>query len=95
MTTTSAGTDCTAAAPRAVASIPPGHPLPEPWYAADHRALDCDLCGDVVDELWPLADYPADPDAALSPGELCVCRRCARAVRPVTRSRDTSHQPAT
>jgi hypothetical protein len=66
----------------AVATIPPGRPLPTPWYSADHDALDCELCRDVVDELWPLLDYPPDPDAALSPGELCVCRRCAEAVRP-------------
>ena len=83
-----------AGSPFAAAVLPPAHPLPEPWYSADHRGLACQLCGDDVDELWPLADYPHDPDAVLSPGELCVCRRCVEAIRPVERHHPTSHRPA-
>lgn len=74
----------------AIALLPPTAPLPEPWYATDQLALVCDLCLTVVDELWPLTDYPADPAADLPPGELCVCRRCAEAVRPTHRHRRTS-----
>lgn len=94
-TTTAAAVDAGYLTPLyGMASIPPGHPLPQPWYSADRRELDCELCGEIVDELWPLLEYPPDPDAALSPGELCVCRRCAQAVRPAVPASHPTHQPA-
>ncbi len=74
-----------AGAVRAIALLRPGRALPQPWFVVDQLALTCDLCTGDVDELWPLADYPAEPDADLRDGELCVCRRCADAVRPVRR----------
>ncbi len=85
--------DSLAGTPYAAAVLPSAHPLPEPWYTADHRGLACDLCADAVDELWPLADYPHNPDAALAPEELCVRSRCVLAVRPPDR-RPTSRRPA-
>jgi hypothetical protein len=74
--------DAAAAAPFCGAALlPAGAPLPPPWLTEDSRSLDCELCGDVVAELWPLDWYPADLDWGLSPA-LCVCRRCAEAIRP-------------
>lgn len=75
---------------RAIALLRPGPRLPEPWYVVDQLSLTCDLCLDDVDELWPLADYPTDPASDLRPGEMCVCRRCADAVRPARRAHPTT-----
>jgi hypothetical protein len=66
-----------------VAVLPPGAPLPEPWYCDVHPTLECSLCGHAVDALWLLSPHrPADLGWGLSDGELCICRRCAEAIRP-------------
>ena len=83
---TEAATEAPADATLAIALLRPGQPLPQPWFAVvDQPALTCDLCGGNVDELWPLADHPVDLEVDLRDGELCVCRRCAEAIRPVRR----------
>jgi hypothetical protein len=67
-----------------VAVLSAGQPLPEPWYRNNHRSLTCDLCCDAVDALWLLSSHrPRDLYWGLDDGELCICRRCAEAVRPV------------
>lgn len=67
-----------------VAVLPPGSALPDPCYRDDHRSLDCDLCGDGVDALWPLGPHhpPDDRRGCTSGAVLCVCRRSVAAIRP-------------
>jgi hypothetical protein len=74
-----------------VAVLSAGQPLPEPWYCDDRRSLTCDLCCDAVDALWLLSPHrPRDLGWGLDDSEVCICRRCAEAVRPV---RKASSQP--
>ncbi len=61
--------------------LPPGDPLSDPWYS--DGSVECDLCGDAVDALWLLSPHrPPELGACLTEGELCICRRCAEAIRP-------------
>lgn len=73
------------AKPAGIATLSAAAVLPEPWYADTRATLDCELCGALAAELWPLGHYPPDPDWDLDDGELCICRRCADAIRPPAR----------
>jgi hypothetical protein len=76
-----------------VAVLPAGQPLPEPWYSTHRRTLQCDLCRDAVDALWLLSPHrPPDLGWGIDDGELCICRRCTEAIRPVTKP-DQRHEP--
>jgi hypothetical protein len=75
-----------------VAVVPAGQPLPEPWYRADRRSLECDLCRDAVDALWLLSPHrPPDLGRALPTAN---CASAGAAPKPSDPSRKPTSQPA-
>jgi hypothetical protein len=67
----------------AVAALPQGAALHDPWYSDDRQSVECGLSGNATDALWPLSPHPlAAVDACPTDRELCICRRCAEAIRP-------------